>query len=80
MKFMFHHIVDLNIMIREEQAARDIRKALKDNPKNNREKLEEIMKKLQKESMDRKKIRQICANSYRKDRLTIEKILAHVEK
>lgn len=81
MKNMFHHIFDLNIMIREEEAARQIRNQLRNNQddKNCESSLVDIMTKIQNESLDRSKIRKICDDSNR-DRITIAKIMAHVEK
>jgi hypothetical protein len=86
MKDMFHHIFDLNLMIREEEAARQIRIVLKKNPKNSQQALEDIMKAIHKESMDRDYIRQSfkeCEerrNKSNKDQMSIAKIVSQVEK
>ena len=83
MKDMFHHIFDLNLMIREEEAARQIRIVLKKNPKNSQQALEDIMKAIHKESMDRDYIRQVCEerrSKSNKDQISIAKIVSQVEK
>lgn len=76
---MFHHIFDLNIMMREEEAARQIRNQLRNNHENCENSLIDIMKKIENESLDRTKIKKICEDTNR-DRITIAKIMAHVEK
>ena len=77
---MFHHIFDFNIMLREEEAARQIRIRLKNNQKHSQQTLDEIMDKIKNESMDRTKIKQICNKTRSRNRMSIAKILSQGEK
>lgn len=53
---MFHHLLDLNMMAREEAAAWKIRNLLVENPNASNQDLLEILRKVESEQQDRKKL------------------------